>query len=81
MQPLESITEDSVNGMVLTVDMGNGYKAIYGQMKDINVKEGEAVVKGQAIGNVAQPTKYYTEEGSHLYFGLTKDETPVNPQD
>lgn len=78
---VESITEDSVNGMVLTVDMGNGYKAIYGQMKDINVKEGEAVVKGQAIGNVAQPTKYYTEEGSHLYFGLTKDETPVNPQD
>ncbi|MFR2710476.1 MAG: peptidoglycan DD-metalloendopeptidase family protein [Frisingicoccus sp.] len=71
----------SVNGTVLTVDMGNGYKAIYGQMKDINTKEGEAVVKGQAIGNVAQPTKYYTEEGSHLYFGLTKDDTPVNPQD
>ena len=78
---VESITEDSVNGTVLTVDMGNGYKAIYGQMKDINTKEGETVVKGQAIGNVAQPTKYYTEEGSHLYFGLTKDDTPVNPQD
>lgn len=78
---VESVTEDSVNGMTVTVDMGSGYKAVYGQMKDINVKEGDAVVKGQALGNVAQPTKYYTEEGSHLYFGLTKEETPVNPQE
>ena len=61
--------------------MGNGYKAIYGQMKDLGVKEGDKIVKGQAIGNVAQPTKYFAEEGSHLYFGMTKDDTPVNPQD
>ena len=77
---VESVTEDSVNGTMITVDMGNGYKAVYGQMKDVNVKEGDAVVKGHAIGNVAQPTKYYTEEGSHLYFGMTKDGAPVNPQ-
>lgn len=78
---VESVAEDSVNGTVITVDMGDGYKAVYGQMKDVNVKEGDAVVKGQAIGNVAEPTKYFTEEGSHLYFSLTKDEAPVNPQD
>lgn len=77
---VESVTEDSVNGTMITVDMGNGYKAVYGQMKDVNVKEGDKVVKGQAIGNVAQPTKYYTEEGSHLYFEMTKDGTPVDPQ-
>ena len=77
---VESVTEDSVNGTMITVDMGNGYKAVYGQMKDVNVKEGDKVVKGQAIGDVAQPTKYYTEEGSHLYFGMTKDGTPVDPQ-
>jgi septal ring factor EnvC (AmiA/AmiB activator) len=78
---VESITEDSVNGTMLTVDMGNGYMAVYGQMQDLNVKEGDSIVKGQAIGNIAQPTKYFTEEGSHLYFGMTKDGTPVNPQD
>lgn len=37
---VESVTEDSVNGTMITVDMGNGYKAVYGQMKDVNVKEG-----------------------------------------
>jgi septal ring factor EnvC (AmiA/AmiB activator) len=78
---VESITEDSVNGTMLTVDMGNGYMAVYGQMQDLNVKEGDSIVKGQAIGNIAQPTKYFTEEGSHLYFCMTKDGTPVNPQD
>ena len=78
---VESIQEDAVNGTMITVDMGNGYKAIYGQMKDVGVKEGETIVKGQALGNVAQPTKYFSEEGSHLYFGLTKDDTPINPQE
>lgn len=78
---VETVEEDSVNGMTVFVDMGNGYQAVYGQMKDVKVKAGDAVVKGQALGNVAQPTKYYTEEGSHLYFALTKDGGPVNPQD
>lgn len=78
---VESIAEESVNGTTISVDMGNGYRAVYGQMKDVNVKEGDAIVKGQALGNVAQPTKYFTEEGSHLYFEVTKDNTPVNPQD
>lgn len=78
---VESVAEDAVNGSMIIVDMGNGYKAIYGQMKDIGVKEGDSIVKGQAIGNVAQPTKYFAEEGSHLYFGMTKEDAPVNPQD
>ena len=78
---VESVKENAVNGTMITVDMGNGYKAMYGQMKDIGIKEGDSIVKGQALGNVAQPTKYFSEEGSHLYFGMTKDDEPVNPQD
>lgn len=76
-----SVTEDPVNGAMITVDMGEGYKAIYGQMKDVTVKAGDAVVKGQALGKVAEPTHYFSKEGSHLYFGMTKDDAPVNPQD
>lgn len=78
---VESIVEDHVNGTMITVDMGNGYKAVYGQMKDIGVKEGDTIVKGQALGNVAEPTSYFLEEGSHLYFALTKDDVPVNPSE
>ena len=30
-----SITENEETGTTMTVDMGNGYQAIYGQLKDI----------------------------------------------
>ena len=78
---VESIVQDRAAGNVITVDLGNGYKTMYGQMKDISVKEGDLIVKGQVIGNVAQPTKYFMEEGTHLSFAMTKDDVPVNPQD
>lgn len=73
------IRDDSEYGTVLTVDMGNGYEAIYGQVKDLTVENGDPVVKGQALGNVAEPTGYYTQEGSHLFFEIRKDGTPADP--
>ena len=76
---VESVTEDSVNGTMITVNLGNGYKTVYGQMKDVKIKEGDVIVKGQSIGTVSQPTKYFAEEGSHLYFGMTKDNAPMDP--
>ena len=33
------------------------------------------------IGHVAEPTKYYSVEGSNVYFKLTKDGEAVNPLD
>ena len=61
------------------MDLGNGYQLTYGQLKDIQVSEGAYVETGDVIGNVAAPTKYYSVEGSNVYFMLTKDGTPVNP--
>ena len=34
---------------------------------------------GNTIGFVNEPTKYYSLEGSNLYFELLKDDTPVDP--
>ena len=75
-----SITNDAALGTVVVLDMGNGYQASYGQLKDITVNVGDTVEKGQALGCVAQPTKYFGEEGCHLYFALTKDGAPVDPK-
>lgn len=75
-----SITNDAALGTVIVVDMGNGYQASYGQLKDITVNIGDAVTKGQTIGTIAQPTKYFGEEGSHLYFSLMKDGAPTDPK-
>lgn len=34
---------------------------------------------GHVIGYVTEPTKYYSVEGSNLYFELRKDGVPVDP--
>ena len=33
------------------------------------------------IGTIAAPTKYYSLEGTNLFFELMKDKEPVNPMD
>lgn len=76
---VESIVEDQEHGTIVTVDMGNGYKCSYGQLMNVTVAQGDEVVLGQNLGEVAPVTGYYTEEGTHLYFAMTKDGEPVNP--
>ena len=36
---------------------------------------------GEVIGYISEPTKYYSEEGSNLYFELQKNGEPVDPLD
>ena len=66
-------------GTVVRIDMGNGYEAVYGQLMNVCVAEGDAVSVGQNIAEVAPPSSYYAKEGPHLYFAITKDGVPVNP--
>lgn len=76
------ITDISANeetGLTVTMDLGNGYSAVYGQLKEVLYKKGATVEAGNAIGYIAEPTKYYSVEGSNLYFELLKDKEPVNP--
>ena len=40
---------------------------------------GDYVEAGHVIGYVTEPTKYYSVEGSNLYFELRKDGVPVDP--
>ncbi len=74
-----SIENNKEYGNIITVDMGSGYKAIYGQLDSIVVHKGDTVVLGTQLGQVANPTSYYEKEGAHLYFAITKDGTPINP--
>lgn len=75
-----SVFTDEEIGNAVTLDLGDGYQATYGQLKDISFQEGSYVNKGDQLGLVAQPTKYYSVEGTNLYFSLTKDGNPVNPE-
>lgn len=74
-----SVFEDAQIGNGITMDLGNGYEVTYGQLNNILVSEGSYVSMGDMIAQVAAPTKYYSVEGTNVYFKLTKDGEPVNP--
>lgn len=74
-----SVSYDPVIGNTVVMDLGNGYELTYGQLDNIVVSEGSYVSVGDGIGTVASPTKYYSLEGSNVYFKLTKDGEPINP--
>lgn len=77
---LEIGTNEEI-GTFVSLDLGNHYTAICGQMKEIPVVENEYLKKGDIIGYIAEPTKYYSVEGINLYFELQHDGTPIDALD
>lgn len=75
-----AVFNDEVIGQAVTLDLGNGYQVVYGQLQGINVAVGDYVAPGQIIGTVAAPTIYYCLEGSNLYFLLEQDGAALDPQ-
>lgn len=73
------IEESAQTGTTVTLDMGNGYNAVYGQLKDVPLSVGDYVDQGQTVGYLNEPTKYYSVEGPNLYFKVTKDGVPTDP--
>ncbi len=67
-------------GETVVIDLGNGYQATYGQLEDVTVSVDSYVKEGEVIAYVAAPTKYYSMEGTNLYFALDKEGAPVNPE-
>lgn len=68
-------------GNFVVLDLGNEYSAVCGQLKEVAVCEGEYLEKGQLLGYVAEPTKYYTVEGSNVYFQLKHQDKTIDPLD
>lgn len=75
------IHEDAQTGLTVVMDIGDGYTLTYGQLADLNFKEGAYLEAGDVIGVIAAPTKYYSVEGTNLYFAMTKDEIPADPME
>ena len=76
---VEKISVEDETGTTLTLNLGNNYELIYGQLKELAVKEGDVVETGQLLGYISEPTKYYCKEGSNLFFEMKKDGEPIDP--
>ena len=68
-------------GDYLVLDLGNDYTVTCGQLKEITAVQGEYLEAGQLLGYVAEPTKYYTIEGSNVFLEMRHGEKTVDPLD
>lgn len=74
-----AVAESEELGNTLLIDIGDGYQLKYAQLDEVAVKVGDLVEEGQALAKVAEPTIYYSLEGSNLYFQVLQDGETVNP--
>lgn len=78
---ISSIEVAPQTGTTVTMNIGNGYAVVYGQLKEVAVEEGDYLDAGELLGYLSEPTKYYTEEGCNLYYQVLENGNPVNPMD
>lgn len=74
-----AVSADEELGNYVVLDFGNDYVATCGQLKEVQVVENEYLEAGQILGYVAEPTKYYSVEGSNVFFELQHGGQPIDP--
>ena len=73
------VSSNSELGNYVKLELGDGYTVTLGQLQDVKVALGEHMEAGQVVGTIGEPSRFYSEEGSNLYFAVEKDGDPVDP--
>ena len=73
--------DNEETGYTITMEIGDGYSVVYGQLNQdsASLEVGDSVKEGDVIATIAEPSKYYSIEGSNLYFQVMEDDQTVNP--
>jgi murein DD-endopeptidase MepM/ murein hydrolase activator NlpD len=67
-----------IYGNAVVVDHGYGLQSLYGHLSTIDVKEGQAVKRGEILGRTGDTG---LAGGDHLHFSILLGGQPVNPQE
>lgn len=76
---VESVTTNDTTGVTVVVAIGNEYKLVYGQLKNVTLAAGNTVEAGTQIGKIAEPSRCFIKEGSNLYFKLLMGDKTLDP--
>ncbi len=63
-------------GKTIIIDHGYGHKTLYAHNRQLLVKVGDFVEKGQVISKMGSTGR---STGTHLHFEIQKNNTPINP--
>lgn len=63
-------------GKMIVIDHGNGFATMYGYTRELKVKEGQQVGRGQVIACVGRPSQ---GSSSKLLFQVRRNALPVDP--
>jgi len=80
---IDAEIRDNSCGGTLYIDHQNGFKSRFCHLKDIKVKKGDKVIKGQVVGLTgggANDIGRGLSTGAHLHFELYKDGTLIDPE-
>lgn len=76
---ITDISETPQNGITVTMAIGDDYSLIYGQLSEVECQIGDVIEQGHVFASINEVTKYYSVEGSHLYFQVRHGEETTNP--
>lgn len=76
-----SVFSNEEIGQSVILDLGNGYQVTYGQLQNLSCEVGDFVSAGEKIAEISAPTKYYSVEGSNLYFSMSANGELINPEE
>ncbi len=77
---VHSVFEDETLGHTVVIRHNDGYTTRYASLTDqIPVQAGDQVTMGQAIGYAGESAIVETTLGSHVHFGVTRYDEPIDP--
>ena len=77
---VKSVTTDQLNGTVITLKHANGLETVYGSLnKNVLVKVGDSVYRGQQIGVIALSATNEANQGAHLHFEVLENGNNIDP--
>lgn len=76
---VSSVKEDLKTGTTVTVQVSENHEIVYGMLSKVAVKEGDFVDAGTVFAKVAEPSRYFAEDGCGLYVQVLEQDEPVNP--
>ena len=75
-----TVFEDDAMGTTVVIRHADGYTTKYASLaENVSVKPGDTVTMGQVIGYASDSAIVESTLGTHVHFGVTCNDTPVDP--